>query len=250
MGWGGAGPAWPQGQVGEAVPTHALVPSGISLIMWNALYTAEKVIIRWTLLTEACYFGVQFLGESGVGRAEAEGGGAALALGLQERAGTCQGSEEGTVAQDPGCRAGSVWSPAGARGHTSPLTSVPSLALLPQWSLPRWPRRASCPWGSCCSWPAACSSWSSASTTTTRSAGSPRKSSGAGTRPCLGRAPSSPLVPGRQEGPCSAPPPQAGRWHLLSLPGSPRRGNLWPFGFDMLAWGTAGPVHPIPHPTQ
>ncbi|KAL0628750.1 Tumor protein p53-inducible protein 11 [Plecturocebus cupreus] len=37
------------------------VPWGISLIMWNALYTAEKVIIRWTLLTEACYFGVQFL---------------------------------------------------------------------------------------------------------------------------------------------------------------------------------------------
>ncbi|XP_010840626.1 PREDICTED: tumor protein p53-inducible protein 11 [Bison bison bison] len=36
----------------------------ISLIMWNALYTAEKVIIRWTLLTEACYFSVQFLGES------------------------------------------------------------------------------------------------------------------------------------------------------------------------------------------
>ncbi|XP_074853642.1 tumor protein p53-inducible protein 11 [Carettochelys insculpta] len=33
----------------------------LSLIMWNALYTAEKVIIRWTLLTEACYFGVQFL---------------------------------------------------------------------------------------------------------------------------------------------------------------------------------------------
>uniref|UniRef100_A0A8D1LB84 Tumor protein p53-inducible protein 11 n=1 Tax=Sus scrofa TaxID=9823 RepID=A0A8D1LB84_PIG len=33
----------------------------ISLIMWNAFYTAEKVIIRWTLLTEACYFGVQFL---------------------------------------------------------------------------------------------------------------------------------------------------------------------------------------------
>lgn len=33
----------------------------ISLIMWNALYTAEKVIIRWTLLTEACYFGVQSL---------------------------------------------------------------------------------------------------------------------------------------------------------------------------------------------
>ncbi|XP_067849729.1 tumor protein p53-inducible protein 11-like isoform X1 [Heptranchias perlo] len=33
----------------------------ISLIMWNALYTAEKIIIRWTLLTEACYFAVQFL---------------------------------------------------------------------------------------------------------------------------------------------------------------------------------------------
>lgn len=36
---------------------------GISLIMWNALYTAEKIIMRWTLLTEACYFGVQFLGK-------------------------------------------------------------------------------------------------------------------------------------------------------------------------------------------
>lgn len=47
-------------------PQFALWPPtpGISLIMWNALYTAEKVIIRWTLLTEACYFGVQFLGES------------------------------------------------------------------------------------------------------------------------------------------------------------------------------------------
>nr|XP_056704953.1 tumor protein p53-inducible protein 11-like [Euleptes europaea] len=33
----------------------------ISLIMWNSLYTAEKIIIRWTLLTEACYFGIQFL---------------------------------------------------------------------------------------------------------------------------------------------------------------------------------------------
>ncbi|XP_028941478.1 tumor protein p53-inducible protein 11-like, partial [Antrostomus carolinensis] len=33
----------------------------ISLIMWNALYTAEKIIIRWSLLTEACYFAVQFL---------------------------------------------------------------------------------------------------------------------------------------------------------------------------------------------
>ncbi|XP_062868479.1 tumor protein p53-inducible protein 11a [Trichomycterus rosablanca] len=33
----------------------------ISLILWNGLYTAEKIIIQWTLLTEACYFGVQFL---------------------------------------------------------------------------------------------------------------------------------------------------------------------------------------------
>ena len=46
-------------------PLPSLSPTpGISLIMWNALYTAEKVIIRWTLLTEACYFSVQFLGES------------------------------------------------------------------------------------------------------------------------------------------------------------------------------------------
>uniref|UniRef100_A0A8C0U106 Tumor protein p53-inducible protein 11 n=3 Tax=Passeriformes TaxID=9126 RepID=A0A8C0U106_CYACU len=35
----------------------------IALIMWNALYTAEKAIIRWSLLAEACYFAVQFLGE-------------------------------------------------------------------------------------------------------------------------------------------------------------------------------------------
>uniref|UniRef100_H3BF93 Tumor protein p53-inducible protein 11 n=1 Tax=Latimeria chalumnae TaxID=7897 RepID=H3BF93_LATCH len=33
----------------------------LSLIMWNALYTSEKAIIRWTLLMEACYFTVQFL---------------------------------------------------------------------------------------------------------------------------------------------------------------------------------------------
>lgn len=39
------------------------VPAGIALIMWNALYTAEKAIIRWSLLAEACYFAVQFLGE-------------------------------------------------------------------------------------------------------------------------------------------------------------------------------------------
>ncbi|XP_024110135.1 tumor protein p53-inducible protein 11 isoform X5 [Pongo pygmaeus] len=45
-----------------ALPSwHLPSLTSISLIMWNALYTAEKVIIRWTLLTEACYFGVQFL---------------------------------------------------------------------------------------------------------------------------------------------------------------------------------------------
>lgn len=52
----------------EARPCLALgqrsaVPAGIALIMWNALYTAEKAIIRWSLLAEACYFAVQFLGE-------------------------------------------------------------------------------------------------------------------------------------------------------------------------------------------
>lgn len=53
----------PQGVGGSGCATLCPRP-GISLIMWNALYTAEKVIIRWTLLTEACYFGVQFMGES------------------------------------------------------------------------------------------------------------------------------------------------------------------------------------------
>ncbi|XP_069751616.1 tumor protein p53-inducible protein 11-like isoform X2 [Narcine bancroftii] len=33
----------------------------ISLIMWSALYTTEKMVIRWTLLSEACYFTVQFI---------------------------------------------------------------------------------------------------------------------------------------------------------------------------------------------
>lgn len=31
--------------------------------MWNSLYTAEKMVIQWTLLSEACYFAVQFLGD-------------------------------------------------------------------------------------------------------------------------------------------------------------------------------------------
>ncbi|XP_056383751.1 tumor protein p53-inducible protein 11 isoform X2 [Hyla sarda] len=33
----------------------------ISLIIWNSMSTSEKLIIRWTLLTEACYFSVQFV---------------------------------------------------------------------------------------------------------------------------------------------------------------------------------------------
>ncbi|KAG8438364.1 hypothetical protein GDO86_008881 [Hymenochirus boettgeri] len=33
----------------------------ISLIIWNSLYTSEKVIIRWTLLTKACFFTIQFI---------------------------------------------------------------------------------------------------------------------------------------------------------------------------------------------
>ncbi|KAM9815801.1 tumor protein p53-inducible protein 11-like isoform 1-T2 [Syngnathus typhle] len=33
----------------------------LALIMWNGLYTAEKSVIQWTLLSEACYFAVQFL---------------------------------------------------------------------------------------------------------------------------------------------------------------------------------------------
>uniref|UniRef100_A0A8C6UKN2 Tumor protein p53-inducible protein 11 n=1 Tax=Neogobius melanostomus TaxID=47308 RepID=A0A8C6UKN2_9GOBI len=33
----------------------------LSLIMWNGIYTTEKIVIQWTLLSEACYFAVQFL---------------------------------------------------------------------------------------------------------------------------------------------------------------------------------------------
>uniref|UniRef100_A0A8C8G5G7 Tumor protein p53-inducible protein 11 n=1 Tax=Oncorhynchus tshawytscha TaxID=74940 RepID=A0A8C8G5G7_ONCTS len=33
----------------------------LSLIMWNGVYTQEKIIIQWTLLSEACYFAIQFL---------------------------------------------------------------------------------------------------------------------------------------------------------------------------------------------
>ncbi|XP_008310658.1 tumor protein p53-inducible protein 11b [Cynoglossus semilaevis] len=33
----------------------------LALIMWNGLYTVEKIIIQWTLLSEACYFAIQFL---------------------------------------------------------------------------------------------------------------------------------------------------------------------------------------------
>ncbi|CAB1313342.1 unnamed protein product, partial [Coregonus sp. 'balchen'] len=33
----------------------------LSLILWNGIYTQEKIIIQWTLLSEACYFAIQFL---------------------------------------------------------------------------------------------------------------------------------------------------------------------------------------------
>ncbi|KAM6926064.1 tumor protein p53-inducible protein 11-like [Lycodopsis pacificus] len=33
----------------------------LALILWNGLYTVEKTVIQWTLLSEACYFAVQFL---------------------------------------------------------------------------------------------------------------------------------------------------------------------------------------------
>lgn len=33
----------------------------ISLIIWNSMYTSEKVIIRWTLLTEVCYLSIQLI---------------------------------------------------------------------------------------------------------------------------------------------------------------------------------------------
>uniref|UniRef100_UPI00398E6D55 tumor protein p53-inducible protein 11-like n=1 Tax=Pristiophorus japonicus TaxID=55135 RepID=UPI00398E6D55 len=33
----------------------------ISLILWNALYSMERIIIRWMLLTETCYCAVQLL---------------------------------------------------------------------------------------------------------------------------------------------------------------------------------------------
>uniref|UniRef100_A0A8D0PHR4 Tumor protein p53-inducible protein 11 n=1 Tax=Sus scrofa TaxID=9823 RepID=A0A8D0PHR4_PIG len=42
-------------------PLHRGAVLSIFLIVWDAFYTAEKVISRWTLLTEACEFGVQGL---------------------------------------------------------------------------------------------------------------------------------------------------------------------------------------------
>lgn len=39
----------------------------ISLIIWNSMYTSEKVIIRWTLLTEVCYLSIQLIGECHTG---------------------------------------------------------------------------------------------------------------------------------------------------------------------------------------
>lgn len=45
----------------NSLSSHSV--SGLALIMWNGLYTAEKIVIQWTLLSEACYFAVQFLGD-------------------------------------------------------------------------------------------------------------------------------------------------------------------------------------------
>lgn len=45
----------------NSLPSSCFV--GLALIMWNGLYTAEKIVIQWTLLSEACYFAVQFLGD-------------------------------------------------------------------------------------------------------------------------------------------------------------------------------------------
>ena len=42
-------------------PLHRGAVLSIFLIAWDAFSTAEKVISRWTLLTEACEFGVQGL---------------------------------------------------------------------------------------------------------------------------------------------------------------------------------------------
>lgn len=72
------------------------------------------------------------------------------------------------------------WVSRSSRGgvRVPPCTDpCPFLAFLPQWSLPRWPRRASCPWGFCCSWPAASFLLPSAFTTITKLAENPRKSS-------------------------------------------------------------------------
>ncbi|XP_048377595.1 tumor protein p53-inducible protein 11-like [Stegostoma tigrinum] len=40
---------------------HSGALLSIALILWNAFYTSEKAIIRWTLLSETCYFVVEFL---------------------------------------------------------------------------------------------------------------------------------------------------------------------------------------------
>ncbi|XP_075423366.1 tumor protein p53-inducible protein 11 [Ascaphus truei] len=52
-----------EGAVGSKTSTRLYGGAlfSISLIMWNSMYTTEKVIIRWTLLTEACYFSIQLI---------------------------------------------------------------------------------------------------------------------------------------------------------------------------------------------
>ncbi|XP_075694160.1 tumor protein p53-inducible protein 11 isoform X2 [Rhinoderma darwinii] len=52
-----------QGTVSSKISTRLYGGAlfSISLIIWNSLYTVEKVIIRWTLLTEGCYFSIQLI---------------------------------------------------------------------------------------------------------------------------------------------------------------------------------------------
>lgn len=164
--------------------------------------------------------------------------------------------------QDIPAQGGGV-SPWGEGEISCPLTTVPPPASLPQWSLPRYPRRASCPWGSCCSWPAPSFLSPSAFTTITKSAENPRKCSLRRGQGCLwGREawrPQFPVGSGRQEGPsrwgwppCSPPghPPNAvitwalrsgEGWGLCTPPSSPQ--VLPPFLGSLGLWIPRADTH-------
>lgn len=124
--------------------------------------------------------------------------------------------------------------------------SAPDLWLprLPsQWSLPHLLRRASCPWGPCCSWPAASSLLLSASTTITKSAGNPRKCSGLGPAWAWtwARAAGDFTDHGSQAG------PQAGRVYALpSLPGTPWNQLGSPGILGVTSQAAASASHPSP----